>query len=65
MRGLKEQELQLLTKICKEHQLPLKLVHELKKTAEKFSYENASQSERRKEYTDLIRFYSKTSSQGD
>lgn len=59
VKGLKEQEMQLLTKVCRENNLPMKLVIQLKKLAEEFSYKNSSPSERRKEYTDLIYYYSK------
>lgn len=59
MKGFKEQELKLLSRVCKENNIPMKLVQELKKMAEEFSYKNASQSERRKEYSDLIIFHSK------
>lgn len=60
MRKIKEQELKLLTKVCKENEIPLKMVKELLNSAEKFSYENSSPASRRKEYIDLIDFFSKT-----
>lgn len=59
MNKLKEQELEILSKICKDHDLSIKSVHQLLKSAEKFSYENISPSARKKEYLDLIDFYVK------
>jgi hypothetical protein len=59
MKIVKEKEAQLLNKICKEHDLPSKLVRELIRSAGKFTYENSTPAARRKEYTDLITFYLK------
>ncbi|KRF01089.1 hypothetical protein ASG89_26130 [Paenibacillus sp. Soil766] len=59
MNKLKEKELQLLSKLCRENNLPLKMVSELLKSAEKFSYENTTDTVRVKDYTGLIDFYSK------
>ena len=59
MDKLKEKELELLSKICKENDLPIKSLHQLLKTAEKFSYENASAGARKKEYLYLVNFYIK------
>lgn len=59
MANLKERKLELLAKVCKENDLPIKMVHTLLQDAEKFSYENASEGARKKKYTDLIDFYIK------
>ncbi|WP_099353721.1 DNA modification system-associated small protein [Fredinandcohnia onubensis] len=56
---LKEKELELLAKVAKENNLPIKMLHQFIKSAEKFSYENLSPGARKKEYTDLISFYAK------
>lgn len=59
MNKFKEKELQILSEICKDNGLSIKSVHQLLKSAEKFSYENISSSARKKEYLDLIDFYIK------
>ncbi|WP_166244007.1 DNA modification system-associated small protein [Paenibacillus turpanensis] len=59
MRNMKEKEIQLLSKVCREHDLPMKLVAELLKSATKFSYENTAESARLKDYSDLIDYYGK------
>ncbi|MFD1739512.1 DNA modification system-associated small protein [Bacillus salitolerans] len=59
MSNIKDQELELLAKVSKENNIPIKLVHTLLKTAEKFSYENQSASARKKEYLNLINFHRK------
>lgn len=59
MKSLKEQELELLASVAKENDLPIKMLHQFLKTSEKFSYENLSDGARKKEYIDLISFYSK------
>ncbi|HDX9588867.1 TPA: hypothetical protein ROX98_001831 [Bacillus pseudomycoides] len=59
MKKIKEQELELLARICKENEVSIKLAHDLLKSAEKFSYENASERQRKKDYLDLIDFYAK------
>lgn len=59
MDKLKEKELVILSKICKDNDLSIKSLHQLLKTAEKFSYENVSAGARKKEYLDLIDFYIK------
>lgn len=64
MNKLKDKELEILTKICHEHNLPFKLVQQLISSAEKFTYENTTANARKKEYQDLIDFYSKRT-QGD
>ncbi|KIV56077.1 hypothetical protein AM501_20615 [Aneurinibacillus migulanus] len=64
MNKLKKKKLDILEKICNENELPMKMVQQLLKSAEKFSYENVSLNTRKKEYTDLIDFYTK-SSKGD
>ncbi|MEM5644642.1 DNA modification system-associated small protein [Bacillus cereus] len=48
MNKLKEQELELLAKICKENELSTKLAYDLLRSAEKFSYENTSENHRKK-----------------
>jgi len=59
MDKLKEKELEILSNICKDNDLSIKSLHQLLKTAEKFSYENISPAARKKEYFDLIDFYVK------
>jgi hypothetical protein len=59
MKKIKEKELQLLTKICREQKLSLKMVTQLLSSAEKFSYENTTASVRTKDYIELIDYYSK------
>ncbi|WP_379135221.1 DNA modification system-associated small protein [Paenibacillus sp. sgz500958] len=59
MKKMKDKELQLLSKLCREHNLPMKMVNELLKSANKFSYENTTDAVRLKDYTGLIDFYSK------
>lgn len=56
---MKEKELQVLSKLCRENNLPMKMVNELLKSANKFSYENTTDAVRLKDYTGLIDFYSK------
>lgn len=57
MQKMKEKEIQLLSKICREHDLPMKMVSELLKSAIKFSYENTAESVRLKDYSELIDYY--------
>ncbi|MGO4890408.1 DNA modification system-associated small protein [Anaerobacillus sp. MEB173] len=64
MNKIRLQEKALLEKICNENNLSVKLVSELIKSAEKFSYENISLNVRIKEYLDLINFYA-TNDKGD
>ncbi|WP_307723520.1 hypothetical protein, partial [Brevibacillus agri] len=59
MNKFKEKELQLLSTLCSENKIPTKLAYEIIKSAVKFSYENLSPNARKKEYFDLIDFYSK------
>ncbi|AYA76015.1 hypothetical protein DOE78_11515 [Bacillus sp. Y1] len=59
MNKLREQELEILGKVCKENNVSIKSLHQLLKSAEKFSYENITASARKKEYLDLIDFYIK------
>lgn len=59
MRKMKEKEIQLLSRICRENDLPMKMVSELLKSATKFSYENTPESVRLKDYGELIDYYGK------
>ncbi|MCJ7989289.1 DNA modification system-associated small protein [Priestia sp. YIM B13446] len=59
MKEVKRRELELLAKVCKQNDIPLKLASQLIRSAEKLSYENVSQSVRTKEYQDLIDFHTK------
>lgn len=59
MRKMKEKELQLLSKLCRENNLPMKVVNELLNSANKFSYENTTEAVRLKDYTGLIDYYTK------
>ncbi|MED3896437.1 hypothetical protein P4797_15845 [Priestia aryabhattai] len=59
MKEVKRRELELLARVCKQNDIPLKLASQLIRSAEKLSYENVSQSVRTKEYQDLIDFYTK------
>lgn len=64
MNRLKVQESQLLEKICQKYELPKKLVEQLLKSSERFTYENVSDSVRKKDYLDLINFYTKNKKGG-
>ncbi len=59
MNKLVKQQKNLLEQVSNKHDLPIKLVEEIVKSAERFSYENASPATRKKDYLDLINFYSK------
>lgn len=59
MKEIKRREIELLAKVCNQHNVPLKLAKDLIKSAEKLSYENVSQGARIKEYQDLIDFHAK------
>lgn len=59
MKEVKRRELELLARVCKQNDIPLKLASQLIHSAEKLSYENVSQSVRTKEYQDLIDFHTK------
>ncbi|MDU9691115.1 MULTISPECIES: DNA modification system-associated small protein [Priestia] len=59
MKEVKRKELELLARVCKQNDIPLKLASQLIRSAEKLSYENVSQSVRTKEYQDLIDFHTK------
>ncbi|MEI2361825.1 DNA modification system-associated small protein [Priestia megaterium] len=61
MKEVKRRELELLARVCKQNDIPLKLASQLIRSAEKLSYENVSQSVRTKEYQDLIDFHTKNS----
>lgn len=61
MRRLKDQELALMTKICRKYDLPMNLFKSLNKSAVDFTYNNAGQSQRKKEYMDLISYHCKKS----
>jgi hypothetical protein len=54
-----ETELKVLESICKDNDLSIQLFSQLLRSAEKFSYDNTSPSARRKDYLDLINYYSK------
>jgi len=63
VRYLKEskrrRELELLHKLCKEHNISTTLAQELITSSKKFSYENVNQSTRIKEYQELINYHTK------
>lgn len=59
MNKVKRREIEILVRVCKEHDIPLKLAKTLLKQSKAFSYENQTQTARRKEYKDLISFYDK------
>ncbi|WP_372459265.1 DNA modification system-associated small protein [Alkalihalobacillus deserti] len=61
MKEIKRREFELLTNICKDHELPHDLVSKLLKTSEINSYENKPSRVRKKELLDLIEFHSKKS----
>jgi hypothetical protein len=57
MNNLKIRETELLAQLCKEQDLPLKMVKQLIKSAEQHSYENISATARKNEYLNMISFY--------
>lgn len=57
MNRIKRREIEILTKVCKENEIPLKLVRTLLSEAKKLSYENQTQNGRIKQYQDIISFY--------
>ncbi|XZF74901.1 DNA modification system-associated small protein [Bacillus sp. AL-1R] len=59
MTEIKKQSDLLLESLCKENDIPKKLILELFKSAKNHSYENLTQGARKKNYTDLIEFYIK------
>jgi hypothetical protein len=59
MKEVKIREFELMNSLCLENNLNLELIKTLFKEAEKFSYENATAGARKKEYLDLITYYSK------
>ena len=59
MNKIQRREIEILVKVCKRHDIPLKLAKTLLKTAKSFSYENQTQTARRKEYQDIISFHDK------
>lgn len=65
MNKLKVREIELLANVCTEHDVPVKLVKELVKSAKLNSYENKTPNMRIKEYQDLIDFYIKTGNKGE
>lgn len=65
MTKMKNVELKVLESICNDFDLPLKLVSQLLRSAEGYSYENASPAVRRKDYLDLITFYAKNENKGE
>lgn len=58
MRNIKEEETKILAEICRNNDLPVKIVQLLLKSAKQFSYENISASARKKEYLEIINYYS-------
>ncbi|MFN7252938.1 MAG: DNA modification system-associated small protein [Anaerobacillus sp.] len=64
LNRLKVQESILLEQICQKYELPTKLVEQLLKSSEKFTYENVPDSVRKKDYLDLINFYTKSEKGG-
>lgn len=60
MNLIKPKEHQILLQTCYRYNLPSKLVSELLKSAKNFSYENTTDSTRKKEYKDLINYYTKS-----
>lgn len=65
MKEIKRRELELLAKLCKQDNLPLKLAMELIRSAEKYAYENNTQGARIDDYHKLIKHYTKDISQGE
>lgn len=59
MNKIKRREIEILVKVCKQNDIPLKLAKTLLKTAKSLSYENHTQTARQKEYQNLINFYTK------
>ncbi|WP_144528276.1 DNA modification system-associated small protein [Peribacillus simplex] len=59
MKDIKNREKELLTTICKQNDVPIKLATELISTAKKLSYENVSPSKRVNEYQEIIAYHSK------
>lgn len=64
LNRLKAHENKILENVCQKYELPTKLVEQLLKSAEIFSYENVSISTRKKDYLDLINFYTKSKKGG-
>lgn len=58
MNKITRRETEILVKVCKEYDIPLKLARTLLKTAKRLSYENQTQAARQKEYQDIITFHS-------
>ena len=59
MIDLKKQENEILKLLCKENGLNVDFLKKLLNNANKISYENATLGARKKEYMDLLTFYSK------
>ncbi|MCM3741904.1 hypothetical protein M3210_16750 [Oceanobacillus luteolus] len=59
MNKIERREIEILVRVSKQHDLPLKLMKTLLQTAKKFTYENQTSTARRKEYQDLISFHDK------
>jgi hypothetical protein len=59
MKEIKRIEKELITELCKENDLNIDLVDRLFKEAKRLSYENVTLGARKKEYLDLITYYSK------
>lgn len=61
MRNIKKEETKILAEICRKNDLPVKIIQLLLRSAKKHSYENISASARKKEYLELIQYYSNQS----
>lgn len=59
MKEIKRREHELIAKLCYENNLNIDLLNTLFKQAEKFSYETQTLGARKKEYIDLITYFSK------
>lgn len=59
LNKVQRREIELLVKISNQYEVPRDLIKTLLDTAKNFSYENQTDSARRNEYHDLIRFYDK------
>ncbi|MBM7691633.1 hypothetical protein JOC77_001040 [Peribacillus deserti] len=64
MKDNRKRELEVLNRVCKQNDIPIKLASELLKAAKKFSYENVPNGTRITEYQDLIKYLSKEDNTG-
>jgi len=62
MNKIQRRELELLVRVSKDNDVPIKLMKTLLKTAKTFSYENQTARARRMEYQDIISFHDKNKS---